>query len=515
MNSPNAIAKLPTSKRTSYQFPIYKWIGWLAVVGFAIGLTAMFFIAGMFGIPAPLAWSFLVILFTAGALLLDHPKLLLVTMMFYFMLMPANRLLGLLGLPLPGFIDEIFFLPFIAVIVMNWIQRRQLKEATLFPLVFCLIAGLSWVANDRPSPFTAVQVTLIMLKSYIIWYYCRLTSTFESERQLARWVWIYILYATIQYFYNVLWQQGPLPRFHPDHSGGMLGPEGFGNAHLVGYISVFAIYLMAGWWVSAGARVGGWKRLGAFLCLFIIVLDFIFMTDTKHALILAPIAAMPILLHPKFSTRLRMGLLTAGAIIVFLATIYLRMFVGEGQIIRTMQRAQDTPKGEMFYAVTVDFPHLVPYPLLGAGPGRFASSQAVAAMAPLARRYIIPEMMALHRSTLSKGILGSQSGGSLLGTPVSDFFTLMGEFGWLGALAYYSFWTWVAVRLFRKSVQLPLDNPQAGLLLALCSCIVFYAITTTLASTSTIPVVAFPLWMLVGRVWDMRRPPAAPEEAAA
>jgi uncharacterized protein YqgC (DUF456 family) len=35
---------------------------------------------------------------------------------------------------MPTFIDELFFLPFIAVIVMNWIQRRQLKEATLFPV---------------------------------------------------------------------------------------------------------------------------------------------------------------------------------------------------------------------------------------------------------------------------------------------------------------------------------------------------------------------------------------------
>ena len=27
---------------------IYRWIGWLAVGGFAIGLTVMFFISGMF-----------------------------------------------------------------------------------------------------------------------------------------------------------------------------------------------------------------------------------------------------------------------------------------------------------------------------------------------------------------------------------------------------------------------------------------------------------------------------------
>ena len=136
--------QLPPSQRTTYQFPVYRWIGWLAVAGFAIGLTIMFFISGMFGIPAPLGWAFLVIIFSLGTLLLDRPKLLLLTMLFYFMLMPKNRILGLLAVPLPNFIDELFFLPFIAVIVMNWIQRRQLQEATVFPLAFCLIGAISW-----------------------------------------------------------------------------------------------------------------------------------------------------------------------------------------------------------------------------------------------------------------------------------------------------------------------------------------------------------------------------------
>jgi hypothetical protein len=87
-------AKLPASKRSSYQFPVYRWIGWLTVAGYAAGLTAMFFIAGMFGIPAPLGWAFLVVMFVVGAMLLDRPTLLLGTMMFYFLLMPSNRLLG-------------------------------------------------------------------------------------------------------------------------------------------------------------------------------------------------------------------------------------------------------------------------------------------------------------------------------------------------------------------------------------------------------------------------------------
>ncbi len=508
MDSSMAAVKAPALRKTSYQFPVYRWIGWLAVAGFAIGLTVMFFIAGLFGIPPPLSWAFLVIVFSAGVLLLDRPRGLLAFMMFYFMLMPGNRLLGLLGLPLPGFVDELFFLPFIAVIVMNWIQRRKLDGATIFPAAFCLIAALSWYVNGKPSAFTSMQVTLIMLKSYILWYFCRLTCTFENEHQLLRWEWIYILYATMQFFYNVLWQKGPWPKYHPDHSGGVFGPEGFGSAHIVGYLCVFALLLIAGWWVSVGHLASRRKRWAVVLCLIIASYNLIFMTDTKHALLLFPLAALPFLFHPHFPLRLRTSLVLGGAIIMVFAGIYMRMTIGAGEIGRLLMRAQDTPKGDIFYAVTADFPHLVPYPLLGAGPGRFGSSQATAAKAPLARRYIIPEMMALRRAELIHRNTGSGSGGSILGTPTSDFFMLMGEFGWLGAATYYSFLAWVAVKLFHRSSRLPLQYPLTGLLLSLSCCVIFLAFTTVIVPTATIAVVAFPLWMLIGRAWDMDIPKA-------
>ena len=204
------LTHFPTSRRTAYQFPIYRWMGWLAVGGFAIGLTAMFFISGMFGVPAPLGWATLVILFSLGALLLDRPKLLLNCMLIYFLMMPGNRLFGILALPLPSFLDELFFIPFIAVIVMNWIQRRQVQGGGWFPLIFGLIATLSWFVNGRLSPFTFVRATLIMLKPFIIWYYCRLTATFESEAPIRRWLWFAFIFAAIQFPYNCIWQGAPL-----------------------------------------------------------------------------------------------------------------------------------------------------------------------------------------------------------------------------------------------------------------------------------------------------------------
>ena len=501
----------PASQRTSYQFPVYKWIGWLTVAGFAIGLTVMFFVSGMFGIPAPLGWAGLVILFTFGALLLDRPRLLLNCMMFYFLMMPGNRLLGLLALPLPTFLDELFFLPLIAVIVMNWIQRRQVKDATLFPLVFCLLAAISWYVN-RPPVFTAVQVTLIMMKSYIIWYYCRLTCTFENERQLSRWVWTYIAYVAIQFLYNVLWHGRPWPRYHPDVSGGVFGPFSSGSAHIVGYLSAFGLLLLTGWWVSKGRAARPRRKWAVALLTLVVAYNLIFMTDTKHALLLFPLAAFPFLLHPKFPVRLRINLILSGVAFMLMAYVYFQMAGGAMNLYRIKNSMRESPKGEMMYALTTDFRYLVPYPLLGAGPGRFASNQAVAARAPLARRYIIPHLDSQRRMGYFKAS-GTLLASSILGIPQTDLFILLGEYGWLGASVFYLFWGWVVVQMWKKSAALPLETVASGYFMALSCCLIFLAFTTTLLMTATIPVLAFPLWILIGRMWDMKLDEAPEQEA--
>lgn len=496
--------QFPGSQRTSYQFPVYRWIGWLAVAGFAMGLIMMFFVSGMFGVPAPIGWAALVTVFTFGALLLDRPKMLLNVMLFYFLLVPSNRLFGLISLPIPGGMNKLFFIPFIAVIVMNWIQRRRLSEATFFPAIFCLLTALSWYVNGRSSMFTVIQLTLIMLRCYILWYYCRLTCTFESERQLGRWTWGYIVYVAIQFFYNVLWQRAPWTRFHPDISGGVFGPLGGGLAHYVGYMSVFGLLLITGWWVSSGRLASSRKRWWAFWTAIVIAYNLIFMTDTKHVLILFPFIALPFLLHPRLSIRLKISLLITGSLFLLGAMVYLNHSVGKARFRQFLNSTQNSPKSRMLYAVTVDFPHLVPYPLLGAGPGKFMSLQAVAARTPLARRYVIPYEDENRRRGYF-GLQGSVLSASVVGATQSDLFILMGEYGWLATIVFYSFWFWLIVKLFRKSNQLPQSSLQSGLCISLACCLLAQAIFMSLAMVLLIPPLMYPVWILLGRMWDMKQ----------
>ena len=100
--------RLPESQRSTYQFPIYKWINWLVIAGYGVGLVVTLFLSAMVGLPAAIIWPFFVIVFCAGVALLGRPRILLNCMMFYFLLMPGNRLCGLVPIPLPGFVDELF-----------------------------------------------------------------------------------------------------------------------------------------------------------------------------------------------------------------------------------------------------------------------------------------------------------------------------------------------------------------------------------------------------------------------
>ena len=496
------VKRIPPRRDASYQFPVYRWLSWLCIAGYAAGLGCMYLIAGMFGIPAPLGWAFLVILFCAGISLLELPTQLLQFMVFYFLLMPNNRLLGLLGLPLPDFLDELFFVPFIAVIVMSMIQRNEMPAGLWFATAFMGVSAVSWYVNGRPSPFTAVQVTLITLKFFIIWYFCRLTSSFQNLGQFWKWGEFYIHYAAAQFLYNCLWQRAPWPTIHPDHSGGVFGPEGTGAAHYVGYISILALFLLAGWWIGAGRAASKRKRSWMLFLGLVITYDLVFMTDTKHGVLLMPLAFSPILFHRGLPSRLRATLLVGGGIITIVAFLFLSTTTSVLNVVRMGRLFLNSPKGDAYLAVTRDFHYLVPYPVLGAGPGRFFSGQAVTAGAPLARRYVTPYRDEANRARLEHSI-AARTGNSMLAWPQCGFLTLMGEFGWLGTAVYMGFLCHVFAGLWRKANQSRGRPDLVGGYLSLACGLVFLTMTIFVASTETIGCLMFPWWMLIGRIWDM------------
>lgn len=499
--------RLPESQRSTYQFPVYRWINWLVIAGYGVGLVIMFFLGSLVGLPAAIIWPFFVAVFCAGVALLGRPKALLNCMLFYFLLMPGNRLFGLLPVPLPGFVDELFFLPIIAVIIMNLVQPTRtthVKGGTWFAPLFLMVAALSWYVNGKLPLFGTVRVSLVMIKFFLVWYYCRLTCVFRNLEEF--WVWgkLYIHFAAVQFLYNCLWQGRPWVTRHWDNSGGVFGPEGAGAAHFVGYISVLALFLLAAWWISEGRQSG--KRQKAWMLFLgaVITYNLVFMTDTKHALLLMPLAFVPILFHSGIPARLRAGLLVGGSVVTVIAMFYVASYFSMGKLARFGRILANSPKGEAYRAVTTDFHFLVHYPLFGAGPGRFFSQQAIDSGAPLARQYIIPYSNDRRRMMLTHNASGVRTGASLMASPHADFLIVTGEFGWLGELFYLAFMTWVIGSLWRKAgLTRNQQSRYAIVYLAMGSGVLFLNFTTFFAETSTLPSIMFPWWMLVGRLWDM------------
>lgn len=502
--------RLPESQRSTYQFPVYRWINWLAVAGYGIGLAAMFFLSALVGLPAPIIWPFFVVVFCVGVALLGNPRTLMNTMMFYFLLMPSNRVLGLFWVPLPGFVDELFFVPFIAVIIMNLIQGRSVKGGNWFPLLFFLVVALSWYVNGKPSPFTAVKILLVNLKFFIIWYFCRLTLPFKDFREMLRWCWLFIGFAAFQFAYNTLWHGAPWPRGHPDISGGVFGPDS-GCAHVVGYISVIALFILGGWSVTRMARQPVRRRIWIGVVAAIILYDLVFMTDTKHVLVLAPLACASLLFLPGLTAKFKLRVVLLGLLIGLSGYYYMSTQHTEAYW-RSLRKFWSSPKGQMFKAVTVDFPRLVHYPLLGAGPGRFASVEGVEHRAPLARRYITPYTDEEKRRGLV-GLKGTTIAASIAGSLSTDFFFITSEFGWFGEGVYLAFWGYCILALYLKGIQGRKAGSEVwGVYLGLSISLVLFIMLQLLTSVSTVACLSFPIWMLIGRIWDMPLSPARETE---
>lgn len=493
-------------------------LNWVAIAIYVVGLFGSFFVSHIFQAPPAILWSFAVFMFCILALFLGRPEVYAYSMILYYCLMPAGRLLGVIPLPVPGIVDQLIFLPPLAVIGLSMVERKTKLDVTPYPWLFLLLAVLSWYANGKQYTFSAVQVVLVCMKFFIVWWFVRLTGCFRSEKQCLRWTWLYIGYAAFQYVYNIFWQRGFYARIHPDRSSGIIGGS-TGGAHQVGYMSVFALFMLAGWYISKGHSSRLRTKVWALVFALIITYDLVFMTDTKHVLLFFPIAVLPFVFHPHLPSKIRSVLYVSGTFVIIASIAYLSHFlIFSGGVSRTykilMKSAYEGGKGVVFQAVTKDFSKIVRYPLLGAGPATFTSGRAVSRETPLARTYIVPFKMMAHREAL-RGNIGTTPASSVIGMAESDLHAYMGEFGWLGALLFYSFQIWASWRLFLLSCKLPLARMEAGLALALSSCLLCLTMISLLIPIYYVGMITYTLWAFIGKVWDIPHNINDPKKAPA
>lgn len=495
-------------QRSAAFVPAHRLATWIAIGGFALGLMAMFFVAGSFGIPAPIAWAFLVFVLSLGALLLNKPRTLLNLMMFYFLFMPFNRLFGIVLVPLPGFVDELFFIPCLAVIVMYTIQGKVVRGGLWFPIAAVAVGAVSWYVNGKASPFTALRVILINLKFFIIFYFCRLTCTFRDFKELEKWLKLYVFYGFIQYFYNVLHYRTPFVLHGNDTGAGIFFRQG---AHATGYVCILALFCLAGWWLARqrGKSFPFWKKAVALLVGLNIFYDLTFMTDTKHGLLLMLPAAAPFFLHPAVPKKTRATSMLLGGL-ALLAIVFYFIISNTGNQYRlhslrdVVHSIEQRPKGVIAKALVQDMDFWLPFPLLGAGPGRFTSSQAIDGHAPLAMHYIQPFLDESRRAGYFYRS-GFTAAASILGSPENTLFTWWGEFGLPMTFVFYGFSFWIYVVFWRRAAASggDWDDQTRSAALAVLGMLGFQLLMTLIDAVYTKTFISFFLWMVIGRMMDM------------
>ncbi|HOW96843.1 MAG TPA: hypothetical protein P5567_08900 [Kiritimatiellia bacterium] len=468
-------------------------IALLGIAGFVIGLVASYWVAGFFGFSPALMWSVLVILFVVGVFFLEHPKLYLYFVFFYHAVSFNGLFFGCLYVPIPfiGILDEALLAVPMAIIVMKAIHRQLPRGATFFPLLYLGLALLSWKVNHVPT-LNFIRVTLSYGKFYIFWFYARAIGPW-SPREKKLWFIMLLALAFLQLPFNVVWQKGLSIRLTADDSRGSIG-----SAHIVGYMSVIALFLLGGWLFSLKPPVPRKRVALALFMALLIAYDLIFLTDTKHVLLMVPLAAAPMFLFPRIGIRNRV--LFGLAMLVFLVAswVYLSFATKswENRPAMVMHSMKYSGKGAVFRTITRDLAGEVPLlGLLGAGPGNFCSTVGTYSMRPLANKYVLPYVLTAFRSR------GQAAETSVIGSAMSSLYTLWGEFGPISMAFYFWFWFAAMRHLWRLCLQDPGFSFETGQRLGIIGGVITVFLVGMLIETFNLSMLMLPLWSLVGIHW--------------
>jgi hypothetical protein len=477
----------------SYRLPI----ALLVFVGFLVGLIASFWFAGMFGVAPSLLWPSVVLAFLGGIFFLQHPKLYLAFTFAYYGFFLNGVLFGVYYVPFPmaRIFDELLLAIPLAIIVMKSINRSLPRGATMFPFFYISLAILSYKVNHVPL-IDAFRITLSFFKFYIYWYFARAIGPW-SQKEKKRWFVALVAFAAFQFVMDIIWQRNIVPTTHPDNSVGSVG-----NAHFVGYLSSFALFYMAGWFL---ARQKPYRLSGTILAcgtVLILAYNLIFMTDTKHALIFLPVAGLPFLFYRGLGPRTRFAIVAVASVFMLASWLYITTnpFSQRIGVIEYGKAIARSGKGFVFHVTFQVLPREVPFYPLGAGPGNFCSTAAVYAFRPLAVKYVVPFIITAMRSR------GAAAEASVLGSPSSALLVLFGEFGLLSALAYIGFWLWVARTLWRRGVKTHPATFDSGQALALSGCVIFMLLLGSLSEMFAYGIIMMPVWTLIGMHWDQPAP---------
>lgn len=467
----------------------------LVLFGFlALGLALTFQLG-------PLAGWFVPGIVAVGCILLGKPRVLL--FMYFAWICTAGFIQ--MAIPIGGlsYADELFNIAIATawlggVAIVKRPRRRDMlvfNRTVLFLLIFTMLSALLNRISLPALHFTSTYLGFIFV------FYFALNHTQENDAKIVFVFSLVLLF--IQLFLNAGWMFGFNPVYNFFAGSVDFAVGSLNGCNIVAYFCVFFITLVIGRWTE---RMNGWQSL---LCIGsgVLALIQLYYTFTFHAYIFLVIAVVIQLGFRFFVGKIRLSTIF---VVIVLSTVGISGFVLLSDEVRTELRQQFSidslkyrwmvmsqgPKGEVIRNVFVRSAEDIPYPILGAGPGNFASAIGIQYRSFLAEKYVNYFYLTYTgRLELQGGSITQHFGGGYVG--------IWSELGPFGFILFIGLNIGAFLRIARNYTHnYYTPGPQMALAEAYLASAVIMVFLNFITDMLSMDVVTCGMWFFAAILWN-------------
>jgi len=479
----------------------------LALAGFVLLGFALMVVAG------PMAgWSIAIAGLTA-ILLLNKPSMLLLV---YWSWCAVENLIEILYSPgIFRLFDEMLTGLMVVVCVGEYILNRRfdpvIRPMSRSLVAIALLFFVSAVVNNvKPLPAGHFAST------YFSFYFVFFVAYFYlNEKHTRSYLRLILALFFLQVALNAGWQLGlnPIPNFRWGTQDFAIGS--FGSCDVVAYYTIFVMMFCFPLYCAA-------RNLFSKLCilaLFGIAGLQLFITFTNHAYILLALALGLQFLMIKKQTRLKIqAVIMLGALCLMVLALSASSLGRSYSMFGPLEAlAPDNlalrfnamisgPKGQIFRNVVFEAPQNAVMPIIGAGPGNFASSIGAQYRSVLAEQHV--NYVFLDYSGRVQMI-----GSSISQVVTTGFIAIWSELGAIGFVLFFGIHIFAVHRIYDQYRKGLYRMPERRILAeALVPVIPVYLLLNFMTDTFPLDLLTGGLWLCIAILWRPD-PPVTSEQA--
>ncbi len=472
-----------------------------------LAITAVTVLIGLFSFVVMGVKGYIMFMMGLCVIMVSTKPRILLTMYWFYALWSPFLLNYISFIRELRYIDEVITVSMLVVLVIHillrepsFIEYRSFLRP-LFVMLFLLV--LSAFANRVPK-LNVVKFTLTYCRFAVLFLY----AGYFLGNNGSRMVYITMIVTFLmQIALNVGWLLGI--SFLPNLALG--GPDfavGTGvSANNIAYFMIVFFVLELSFLTCQYSSQIMESRKGTFVTLVFMVLALfqLVLTFTLHAyILLIPVVGFFIFFFTK--GRYKFRIVVAIIMCIPFVPLVLRVPV-TGRSIRIdevltvdaiKKRVDDVKygaKGTMYRNVFYHAMKDLPFPVLGAGPGNFASSTAMDSNRPLTERYIPLTFINMYGATVVYR-------GSITSYPNAGYTAIWGDLGPLGFIFYWGLHLLVVGRVWRQIKMEEYETfYQHVLALAFIPCMFLYLGLNLLLDFASLLYVSNGIWIWAAAVW--------------